>query len=380
MLRYLSALALLGTVVLVSVEAQVYTIQPRPMTVDNRPRGGFSLSLRYSGSANVTFEDVGTITSNLNVGDMTSRAVRVYHDGFIGSDSRGGGDDGRTNTWSYDFDSQVTAGGDIAFHRYATTTNGTDVRADAGSMQGVDMQYDYVIGVGGSNVTDRAWTFTWGVMAGGVFSPVNASTRQTISANLVTLEDIYSLEGAAVPEAPYSAPSTTTVNGTDAAGNPVSFIVDNTTLINNRPYERTTTTLADGASIDGFWQVKGGYYSFRLGPWVRWQLFRNLSVRASVGATYSFLGVKMEHDEVVADLETDSLLRGGMTSDTQRAERYGAYGALDVEWWLSDRTGFFAGVTYEDTGEDVVLRAGERQAVIELPNGTGFRAGISVLF
>jgi hypothetical protein len=186
-----------------------------------------------------------------------------------------------------------------------------------------------------------------------------------------------------VPGAPYSAPSTTTVTGLDSSGNAVTYTIDNTTLLNNRPYSRTLDVVTpDGAEVDGFWQVKGGYYTLRLGPTLRWQFGRHLSVRATVSGTVTFLGLDMEYDELVDDLEAIQPLRAGGITETEKDLVYGYYGALDVEYWLTDRTGFFAGVTIEETGDDVVLTAGSagRQAVVELPSGTGFRVGISVQF
>jgi len=81
-------------------------------------------------------------------------------------------------------------------------------------------------------------------------------------------------------------------------------------------------------------------------------------------------------------LAATELLRGGGLTTPDKNVLYGYYGALDAEFWLTERTGFFAGVTIEDSGKEVVLSSGGsgRRAVVELPSGTGFRAGISVLF
>jgi hypothetical protein len=388
MLRLFSALALAFTAALVPLSAQVYTIQPRPIQVDNKPRGSFSLSYRYGSAVNVRFEDVGTIASLRDIGDLTSEYPRGYDDGFVTLDTRGGtgsgsvADDGRTNRWAYAYSSQVTPEGDVAFHAFSSVSNGTDVNIDSGSLAGFDMQYDLVVGVFGPKLSDRAWTFTWGASFGGVFSPVNAKMRGEITANLLTTTDIYSLEGAAVPTAPYTAPSTMDIQVPDASGNLVTVTVDNTTLLNNRPYLRTSNVLTtDGAAVDGFWQVKGAYYTARAGPWFRWQFGRHLSLRATAGATVTYVGTTMEYDEIVDTLQATNPLRGGESTTPDKDVRYGYFGAIDAEWWLTERTGFFLGATIEDTGDDVSLTSGSgRRAVIELPNGTGFRAGISVLF
>lgn len=398
--RFPFAVALFFTALLIPAEAQVYTIQPRPVRVENKPRGGFSLSFHSGGALSVGFQGVGNIASLHNPTDATSEMLRTYDDGFVALDTRGGnaspdvGDDGRTNTWGYRFNEQATADGNLAFHQFSTSNNGTQVTAETGSVPGVDMQYDMCLGVFGSKVTEKAWAFSWGGMVGGAFSAVNAKKNERITANLRTLTDFYSPEGAVIPlaqAAGYQSPSTTIVPGFDANGNPIEITVDNSTLINNRPYSRTDVTLANGAQVDGFWQVKGAYYSFRAGPWLRWQFSRHLSLRASAGATYSFLGVTMEYDELLVEdraknVRFGQFVRVGTASRPEKIDRVGLFGALDAEWWLSDRTGIFASVTYEDSGSDVTLRAGEsgtaseRTAIVKLPSGTGFRAGFNILF
>jgi hypothetical protein len=389
MLRFLFAVALALPAMLVPLAAQIYTIQPQPMQAQNKPHGSFSLSYRSGSSVNVRFEDVGAIPSRQNFGDTFSEVPRSYDDGFVTLDTRGDfnanavTDDGRTNRWAYAYSSQVTPENDLAFHAYSTASNGTDIDIDSGSLTGVEMQYDYVIGVFGPKVSDKAWSFTWGAAIGAVFSPVNAKVRDTVKANLLTTTDVYSLEGAAVPGSPYTAPSTIDVAGVTSGGASVTYTVDNTTLLNNRPYRRTSDVVTpDAADVDGFWQVKGGYYTLRVGPTLRWQFGRHMSVRATIAGSVTFLGLTMEYDELVDDLQATQPLRAGGFTEADSDLIYGYYGALDAEYWLTDRTGFFAGVTLEETGDDVVLTAGSagRRAVVEMPSGTGFRVGMTVRF
>jgi len=391
--RYLFALALclaFGG----QLQAQVYTIQPRSMRVENKPRGSFSLSVRYGGATNVVFEDVGAIPSLRDLGNLTDGITRVYDDGFVGLDTRTSAendDDGRTNRWAYNYATQQT-NGDIALHQYSTASNDTDIEIDSGALAGIDMQYDFVVGVFGAKLSDKIWTFTWGGMFGGVFSPVNTKSRQQVTVDLVTVTDLYSLEGAAMPAAPYTAPSTTTVTETAPDGTTFTRTIDNTTLLNSRPYSRSApVTLADAALVDGFWQVKGAIYSVRAGPWLRWHLGSRLSLRASAGVAFSYVGVKMEYDEILnegfVNIRSPQFLRGGNITEPDDANRFGVFGSLDAEWWISDRTSFFASLTYEDTGDDLEIIANQddedipdRRAVVELPNGTGFRVGVTVLF
>ncbi|HEY0944185.1 MAG TPA: hypothetical protein VGD81_02930 [Opitutaceae bacterium] len=393
--------------------------RPPPFEYLNPRLNTFSLSLRYVGRTKVTFRNLGTIATDRDAGDMTSEVGRSYDDGYVNVDTRTDSsgndllDDGTTNSWHYRNASQVTEDeSGIAFHTYSSVSEGASVSAEAGASVGLDLEYTRQLGTIGRNPIDdwadekpiRPALFTWGVTFGFGFNDVNVKTRDTITARLHTLTDVYSLLGAAPPDVGdgdddsdddindtdgigYTGPSSKLVTVTNPDGTTTTYTVDTTTYLANRPESRTETDTAGGATIDGFWQVKGAYLAVRTGPWVRWQPVERLSLRASAGFAAAWLGLQMRYDEQLVAVNGvelgDSVLTLIQDTDETDVQSYGiagVFGSLDAEWWLTQRTGFFASGYYEKFSRKVELTAGDRTADIELSGGLGFRIGITTRF
>jgi len=357
-------------------------IQPRSLQTIDDPRGEFSLSLRLSGSVKVSFRDVGTLATVRSIGDVESEANRSYDNGYVAIDARRASngadlpDDGRTNTWRFNYESQaVDQDGDgavdgIAFHRYETRSDGAFVEADSATVPGIDFDYGYAFGRFGGRLRNKSPRGTWGGTVGFGLTSINAKTNDSILTTLLTVEDRFSLDGAALPPPPYpyTAPST----GTGS--------VDTTTLLANRPYLRSFYEDPEGGQVDGFWQVRGGAATARAGLWARFRPHERLGLRISAGLTATFVGLEMRYDEWLVDQEISSPLRYSNKTSPDKWSYFGAYGAVDAEWWLTGSTAFFVGATYEKLDEDLSIQLDGRTANINVGSGTGFRIGITKLF
>ena len=58
----------------------------------------------------------------------------------------------------------------------------------------------------------------------------------------------------------------------------------------------------------------------------------------------------------------------------------GVFSGLEAEWWLTQRTGFFGGATYEQFSKDATLEADGRRADVKVSSGLGLRLGITTRF
>lgn len=372
-------------------------IQPRSLQTIDDPKGEFSLGVRFNTNVDVTFRNVGSLGSYRSIGDQFSEMNRSYDDGVVAVDQRRAGngadlaDDGRTNTWRMGYDSQVVdedgdgMGDAIAFHRYQTDGMGTAVNFDSTVVPGLDFDYSYAFGRFGGRLHNKSPRVTWGGQLGVGLTSINAKLDGPITVNLVVDEDRYSLDGAAPPEAPYTAPSTRSITTVDSSGNPITNTVDTTTLLANRPYSRRTYNRdADGdlltETVEGFWQVRGGSLTMRTGLWMRYRPFERVGIRASAGLTASFVGLTMRYDEYLDKEELISELRHKSEASPDKWTYFGAYGTLDAEWWLTSSTSIFLGATYEQTSEDIEIPLDGRTADIRLGSGTGFRLGFTKLF
>ena len=359
------------------------------------PKNQLSFSLRFGGKLKANFRNVGSITSALDLKDTTTEANRTYNDGYVHLDSRVDGDgndvasDGRTNTWSYNSATQVTSDlSAVDFHRYETLSEGASVLAKSSPTVGVDVEGSRELWRFGRPLGPGRRVFTVGAQFGFGLNTLNAKSSGTITATLLTITDTYSLLGAAPPggdpadssSTGYSAPSTTTVDVTNADGTTTTQTIDNTTYLASTPQSRSETATPGAATVKGMWQVKGAYFSVRAGPWLRWQPNDRFSVRLSAGATVNVVGLRMRYDE---QLELENLTTAVQNADESTAEtsaQAGVFSGLDAEYWFTERAGFFGSASYELSTRDSELTLGGRSALIKMSAGLGLRSGLSFKF
>ncbi len=172
--------------------------------------------------------------------------------------------------------------------------------------------------------------------------------------------------------------------------NPIA--IESTVAISSTPDAGSglTTKTVGGADIDGRWQIKGSYYALKLGPSFRYKFSERFSVSGRAGVTINYIGTRFIVDELVT-----STIAGvtGLRSTTDNIESpvsekaenevneitFGGFAGVDLEYWVSDKTGFYAGAAYESLGDFTQEYQG-RKAEISGGSGTSFRFGIITRF
>ncbi len=277
---------------------------------------------------------------------------------------------GLTRQWGYARDSQVTEDGRIAMNAYSASSEGATAEAEGGAVGGAELGLARLMG----QITPRV---SWGLGGTIAVTDINNKASGHIVSTLHTVTDYYSLNGQTAPSAPYNGPSF--INLVDAEGNLIAVnSLETTVPISDTPESRTETSTPGGAVVDGFWQIKGAYYLMRVGPHVRAHLGNNFAVFASAGVTGAFIGTKYRASEfLVTDLEGANI--GGFGQSEEDRFMSGFYAEVLGEYWISPRTGLYAGATYESLGEfDQTL--GGRTATIDMGKGVGFRLGVITRF
>ena len=247
------------------------------------PRSTLSLGTRLLlNGPKTTYSGHGIIPSG--VGALANPEIpnvsRTYQDGSVSADSRtintnsGVGEntlvpiapDGRTNTWTYDNNSQIQPNGDIAFHTYAGEVTDTGQRSiDAESSVGMELILDRDMGTLGKR-------FKWSITAGFSIADIHAGTYANVATNLTTVTDTYDLFGQVPPPAPFSSPGAISqtvygTGGTIVSGSSTTTASQSVTqqiLLGNQPLNRQVTTV-DTTTVNRYF-TEGAYYTLRMGP------------------------------------------------------------------------------------------------------------------
>lgn len=373
------------------------------------PKSTATIGFRHLSGAKTSFSGQGTIAAPENPGPATGANLgRSYHDGGVGPDSRlaartdASGNpiidpetngqvfdpvapDGRTNTWTYTDDRQVTElPGYVAFHSYSADVVDPSARSQkALATNGLEVAVTRDMGkLFGSR-------FTWNLTAGMSVNDISATRVDTVLANLHRTTDYYSLFGQTPPAAPYSAPSSGTQSVLDPAGNPVLgsdgatqvVSVDTTVLLGNEPAGRSTSTVQDNTSVTNRWKVKGAYFTFRAGPTIWIPIMTRLRASVSFGPALVYSGT----DYSVGESFTPDI--GAEITDNLDSQTYrlllGYYADASLQFDITDHAGLYAGAVYQSAGsytQNIDATNAHYTTKIDLSNQSGLRAGLTVRF
>jgi hypothetical protein len=347
------------------------------------PSGNFlHFGTRILGGPKVAFGKLGNISTLRDFGDATGAAIRYYEDGTVSTNARYDSNgavinDGFTNSWNFANQSQITPAGYVVFHAYSASTLGGSTMAKKNLSTGWELQM-------GKNLFRVGRKATLAVVAGFNFTDINATSMGEIPVQLDVLNDAYSLSGQTPPDAPYGAPSQKVIPIMDVNGNPAlnndgspqTQSVDTTVLLPDHPTTRTTTQ--DTSTVKGRWQIKGAYYTFRVGPSLRLQLSERFKVNLGAGVAVAYIGSRYEVQE---ELELDALTQPAITTEesSRNVVLPAFYADLDAEYWLTDRTGFYLGASLQKSGS-YNQTLGDRTAKIDMGTASGIQTGLSLRF
>lgn len=373
------------------------------------PKSVLTIGIRHLGPAKTAFSGGGTIFSTLDEPGPARGAnlLRHYHDGTIQPDARfaarvdNGGNpiidpssgnqlfdpiapDGRTNTWAYADQRQVTDNGYLVYHGYSARVTDDKVRdLDTLSSNGLDISASHDMGkVFGTKI---GWTLVAAVSV----SDLSAHTAGNVRAAVSTDSDYYSLYGQNPPEPPYSSPSSKNVTLLDNAGKPLltddgvpqTVVVDTTVLLANESAARITTVATDETSVRNIWKLKGAFYTFRFGPSLVIPVFSRVQITLSAGPALIYSGSSYTVTQTLSP-ETGTEITDTSTDVANKLlPGYFADATLQVN--ISDRTGFYAGAVFQSAGSFVQQlnnATAQYSSRIDFGSMSGMRAGMSYRF
>jgi hypothetical protein len=351
--------------------------------------------LRYVGGPKVSFHDVGTIPATVPAPDPSYPSVHYYNDGQVNPDQRVDSsnhplNDGMTNDWSVYSATQIVTSGNtsgIAFHTYSTTAlaDGQTIKASNALAEGWELEAGHRLGRLGRKVD-------LSLVAGFSFSSFNSKRSGYVYSQLTTITDLYSLNGQAPPTTfPYTQTGTGTVPVYDGNNQPkigptgtqTTTSVDNGLLLPQRPTSSIpSNTNADGtptqALVLGQWQVKGAYYSFRMGPLFEMPLTERLKLSLRVGGVALIVASNYTANEVILVDNVNAPL-ADVETKTHTVLLPGWYADAGAEYWLTERAGFYLDATYQRS-QAFNQNLGGRTATIDMTSTSGLTSGLTLRF
>jgi hypothetical protein len=325
---------------------------------------------RYQERQTVMIENVGTTGSPTTISNTETilGEYLAYQDGV-------------TRLWSYNSVDQTNpTNGTVDMSIYSVAPSGAVAEAESEGSSGVELQFARVI--------KRYKRFEWGINFSAGSANINAKTRQRIRANLITTTDRYTLEPGSefVDYGDFNSSTNfdtkvETRTELDADGNQITY-----EYLSERDHRlgRSVNRIVngevtpDGADVDGYWQIKGAYYMLRLGPVIRMPITQKWTASVSFGGALAYVGSRFLIDEYIEKPGVIGPIRF-QGEGSEKALVGGYYGDINLERWMTVRTGFFAGYSIEKMGNYVHKFAG-RSADVDIGSSGGFRFGIITRF
>ena len=384
---------------------------PPPVGVDASyfapPKNTISIGLRVLSGPRISVSSTfGIVPFSTNPGDPNNTSItsRTYDDGAVFPDTRTDSNgnpitpDGRTNSWNYLSDSQLTADRNgVMMHSSSAVIGGSNPqsgKSDAGSGFELTFERDFGWHVGRVH---------FDLIAGLGGNDIHYILTKFVPADVTTITDTYSvyapetnadgslkLDANGNPQYPStpSGPPTAQAfpsNTTDANGN----VVNNTTLLDgqpnqgndpNTPSSRQESTVHTADQVTDQWHVRGAYFTFRAGAKITVPITNRFHFSVSTGPALVYVGTTFS---VTQTINTTSINTSSKVTDGFSTVLPAYFADADMEYWLTDRTGFYAGAVYQtSTGYSQTIRSenGSFRTRIEFGDQEGVRMGLSFKF
>ncbi|MFA5262739.1 MAG: hypothetical protein WC378_02870 [Opitutaceae bacterium] len=345
-----------------------------------------SMGFRMLSGAKASFSGTSTIKSpSVDIGSPTGVYVlRTYADGSVGLDTRTDSNgvyiasaDGLTPTFQYNLPaSQESVNGYLAFHvNEAKVDDSTPRVKDPGSMAGFEVTVSRDL----PNWLGKRVLLK--VTAGFALNDIKSQVITDVPATISRTTDLYSLNGSLPPGTGYSGSTSGSITITNPDGSTSYLATNSATLISAQPNSRTTADTISNTAVTNTYKVKGGYFTARLGPTFVFPFSEKFRASLSLGFLALYSATKFDVDE---EFRTDDQLPMTQSaSDVEKKVLPGYYVDANLEYWVTEKTGFYAGAAYQGGGTYTQVISTEDikyTTKIDLKSLSGVRAGMNIRF
>lgn len=339
--------------------------------------------------------------------------------------------DNQTRSWSVTDSKQInTTDKTVSMSTYGVSSAGGSVEADSSGSTGFEVSLERKLG--------QLGRLEWGISGGLKLVTLNAKASGVVWSNLVKTTDVYHMVNTrlnlptgvyyTVPTTVASLPDSDsqTLPLLDQSGNPLhdssgKLVYQYTnsttqpvpyTLVGDQsvitPLDTNPNDVQWGAAhpetigmvkIHGNWQLKGAYYLVHLGPTFRYRFNDRFAISGNVGLAIGYIGTVFKANEYyentvdVYDLTgapapsllidptlTNSTVYRSQEQNTTHKFIPGLYGEFNAEYWMTERTGFYLGITQQTMRSFSQDPLSGRTAKVDMGSNSGWRIGIMTRF
>lgn len=317
-------------------------------------RAAFNISANFTGLGGFTSMNTPGVPGSTPTTGGPGTVVRTYDDGFIGVDVSGNAG-GTTTYWGYDNSAAQVVGGSVLMNN--SSSPATASSGDVGNDPQNGIEVSYFQPLGGK---DR---WHWGVEGAFNWTPINIQDSRTLAGEVVTVTHAYALNGVVPPVAPpaYVGP----VNGPGAP------------QLSTDAMDAGTTTQAGAATISGFRKIDANFYGLRIGPYVKYDLFKRVSVDLSGGFSTGIVDSRFDYNDVATITSLGSQTSAGSNRSCDWV--YGGYVRGQVNIQLHKSAVVFAGAELNSLS-DFTQSSGSAHAQINLGSAVYVTVGLGLSF
>ena len=317
-------------------------------------RAAFNISANFTGLGGFASRHIPGVPGLTPTTGGPGAVARTYDDGFIGVDISGNAG-GTTTYWGYDNSLAQVAGGNVLMHNASSPATASS--GDVGNDPQNGMELSYFQPLGGK---DR---WHWGVEGAFNWTPLNLQDSRTLAGNKVTVTHAYALNGVVPPVAPpaYVGP----VSGPGAP------------QLSTDAMDGGTTTQTGAAAISGNRKIDANLYGLRIGPYVKYDLFKRTSMDLSGGFSTGIMDSRFDYNDLVTVTGLGS--QAGAGSNRGCGCVYGGYVRGQVNVQLCKSATVFAGAELNSLS-DFTQSSGSARAQVNLGSAVYVTVGLELSF
>ncbi len=353
----------------------------------------------FGGSSRV-FNKLATAFDTSVVPTGSTTVARIYDDGTVGVDTRSDGagrpmaSDGTTNNWVYEHATQVS-GGFVNFNTYTAKVLESPALESMGNTYGLEVTVSRDLPKLGRRIL-------WNVSGGLSLNDIRQHLFRYEQANIETRTDKYYLDGQAAGTPGTSHPTSTTVTvvNPDGTTSTITTSVNDSTTLPNQPTisggnnpvitQSGSAPSAENevfkATVRNHYKIKGAYYTLRVGPTFIIPVTAKFRFSIGAGAALVYAGTTYTVDSEFTPTDDETVITRTDSGYDKKALP-GYYLDANLEYWLTERTGLYAGAIFQSTGSytqnitsEETLAEVNYSTNVDLTTQTGLRLGMNIRF